>query len=74
MFFKRRNKVRKFFYNYSTVTSEDRHKTNHGEGIKVLNLKQMVQRSPIALAQIKVRDTSKSLLNEICLIIYSSHQ
>ena len=34
----------------------------------------MVQRLPIALAQLKSGNTSQNLLNEICQIIYSLHQ
>ena len=71
--FKAPNKVNKLF-DYSTITSEDRYKTNHGGGIKILNSKQIVQRWPIALAQTKVGNTSKSLLNEICQIIYYLYQ
>ena len=35
--------------------------------------KQMLQRLPIALAQVKAGDTSENLLNEIRQIIYSAH-
>ena len=41
------------------------------EGIKILTPKQMLQRLPIALAQIKASSYSKSLLNEIRQIVYS---
>ena len=34
----------------------------------------MVQRLPIALAQVKVGDNSENLLNEIRQIVYSSYQ
>ena len=34
----------------------------------------MLQRSPIALAQVKAGNTSKNLLNEIRQIIYSLYQ
>ena len=34
----------------------------------------MLQRSPIALAQVKADNTSKNLLNEIRQIIYSLYQ
>ena len=42
--------------------------------IKILTLKQMLQRLPIALAQAKVGNTSEKLLNEIRQIIYSLYQ
>ena len=34
----------------------------------------MLQRIPIALAQVKVHKTSQNLLNKICQIIYSLDQ
>ena len=36
-----------------------------GKEIKILTPKQMLQRLPIALAQVKAGDTSENLLNEI---------
>ena len=41
--------------------------------LKVLKPRQMLQRSPIALAQVKKGNNSKSLLNEIRQIFYSLH-
>ena len=41
---------------------------------KILTPKQMLQRLPIALAQVKAGETSKNLLNEIKKIIYSSNR
>ena len=38
---------------------------------KILSPKQMIQRLPIALAQVKAGNTSEKLLNEIRQIIYS---
>ena len=40
-------------------------------GLKILTPKQMLQRLPIALAQTKAGNNSKSLLNEIRQIVYS---
>ena len=46
--------------------------------IKILTLKQMLQRLPIALAQVKAKNTSNNLLNEIrqnvCLFIHCNEQ
>ena len=42
--------------------------------LKIITPKKMVQRLPIALAQLKSGNTSENLLNEICQIIYSLHQ
>ena len=45
-----------------------------GTGLKVLSPKQMLQRLPIALTQIKSGNNSESLLNKIRQIVYSSYQ
>ena len=42
-----------------------------GTGIKILTPNQMLQRLPIALAQIKAGNNSESLLNEIRQIVHS---
>ena len=52
-----REKVIKLFHHYSTTVSEAKYKTINGEGIKILTLKQMLQRLPIALAQVKAGNT-----------------
>ena len=40
-----------------------------GTGLKILTPKQMLQRLPIALAQVKASNNSESLLNEIRQIV-----
>ena len=40
------------------------------ETLKTLIPKQMLQRLPIVLAQVKACNTSEKLLNEICQIIH----
>ena len=45
-----------------------------GTGLKILSPKQMLQRLPIALAQIKAGNNSESLLNEIRQIVYSLYR
>ena len=45
-----------------------------GTGLKILTTKQMLQRLPIALAQVKAGNNSESLLNEITKIVYSLYQ
>ena len=47
--------------------------TDHSK-LKTLTPKQMVQRLPIALSQVKAGNNSKNLLNEIRQIVYSLHQ
>ena len=46
---------------------------NHSR-LKVLTPKQMLQRLPIALAQVKAGNNSESLLNEIRQIVYFLYQ
>ena len=46
---------------------------NHSK-LKILSPKQILQRLPIALAQVKAGNNSESLLNEIKQIIYSLNQ
>ena len=41
-----------------------------GKGLKILTLKQMLLKLPIALAQIKSGNNSEGLLNEIKQIVY----
>ena len=45
------------------------HKAKQGKGLKILAPKQMFQRLPIALAQVKAGNTSENLLNEIRQLI-----
>ena len=47
--------------------------TNNSK-LKILTPKQMLQRLPIALAQVKAGNNSENLLNEIRQIIYSLYQ
>ena len=44
--------------------SEAKIKAVKGEGLKILTPKQMLQRLPIALAQVKAGNNSESLLNK----------
>ena len=45
-----------------------------GKGLKILTPKQMLERLPIVLAQVKAGNNSESLLNEIRQIVYSLYQ
>ena len=45
-----------------------------GTGLKIITPKQMLQRLPIALAQIRAGNNSEGLLNEIRQIVYSLYQ
>ena len=53
-----REKVIKLFDDYSRSVSEAKYKTKYGEGLKILTPKQMLQRLPIAVAQVKAGNTS----------------
>ena len=48
--------------------------SKHGKGLKILIPKQMLERLPIALAQVKTGNTSEKLLNQIRQIIYSLYR
>ena len=77
MLYKARNKVIKFYDDYSLMMSEAKSKAKQNEtkgtGLKILT-KQMLQRLPIALAQVKAGNNSENLLNEIRQVIYSLYQ
>ena len=73
MLYKARNEAIKF-YDYSSMMSETKLKATKGTGFKILTRKQMLQRLPIALAQVKAGNNSESLLNEIRQIVYSLYQ
>ena len=45
-----------------------------GKGLKILTPKQMLQRLPIALAQVKAGNNSENLLNETRQFVYSLYQ
>ena len=54
--------------------SRNIYESKQGTGLKILIPKQMLQRLPIALAQIKAGNNSESLLNEIRQIVYFLYQ
>ena len=66
--------VIKWFNDCSSIISETKYRTKHGEDLKILTPKQMLQRLPIALAQVKAGNTSENLHNKIRQIIYSLHR
>ena len=45
-----------------------------GTGLKRLTSKQMLERLPIALAEVKAGNNSEKLLNELRQIVYSLYQ
>ena len=72
MFYKARSKAIKFYDGYSLMMSEAKTKAAKRTGLKILTPKEMLQRLPISLAQVKAGDNSESLTNEIRQIVYSS--
>ena len=68
------NHKKNLFDDYSRIVSEAKYKSKYGEGLKILTPKQMLQRLPIALAQVRAGNTSESLPNEIRQILYSLYQ
>ena len=56
------------------MLSEAKAKATKRTGLKILTPKQILQRLPIALAQVKAGNNSESLLNEIRQIVYSLYQ
>ena len=77
-FYKFREEVINFFRDYIEMLSDANYNAKQnetkGKGLKVLTPKQMLQRLPIALAQVKAGNNSESLLNEIRQIVYSLYQ
>ena len=77
MLYKARNEAIKFYDDYSLMLPEAKYKAKNktsGKGLKVLTPKQMLQRLPIALVQVKAGNYSQNLLNEIRQIVYSLYR
>ena len=68
------NHKKNLFDDYSRIASEAKYKSKYGEGLKILTPKQMLQRLPIALAEVRAGNTSENLRNEIRQILYSLYQ
>ena len=62
------------FNDYTKTVYEAKYKTKYGKVLKMLSSKQMLQRLPRALAQVKASNTSENLLNEVRQIIYNLYQ
>ena len=56
------------------MMSDAKYRVTKATGLKILTPKQMLQRLPIALAQVKVGNNSENLLNETRQIVYSLYQ
>ena len=64
-----REKVVQLFNNYAKDMSRNIYESKQGKILKILTPKQMLQRLPIAFAQIKAGNNSETLLNEIRQIV-----
>ena len=77
-FYNSREEVINFFREYIEMLSDANYNAKQnkteGKGLKILTPKQMLQRLPIALAQVKAGHNSESLLSEIRQIVYSLYQ
>ena len=73
-----RQKIIDLLNDNSKIRSESIYKSKQNEskgaGLKILTPKQMLQRLPIALAQVKAGNNSENLLNEIRQVVYSLYQ
>ena len=74
MLYKARNEAINFFDDFSLMVSDAKNKATKGTGLKILTPKQLFQRLPIALAQVKAGNNSENLLNEIRKIVYYLYQ
>ena len=67
MLYKARSEAIKFYDDYSSVMSVVKNKATKGTRLKILTPKQMLQRLPIILAQVKADNNSRQ-------IVYSLYQ
>ena len=50
------------YNNYGKIRSEAKHKSNYWKGLKIPTSKQMLQKLPIALAQVKAGNNSRKFI------------
>ena len=77
-FYNSREEIINSFRDYIEMLSDANYDTKQNETkgtwLKILSPKQILQRLPIALAQVKAGNNLESLLNEIRQIVYSLYQ
>ena len=61
MLYRARNQAIKFYDDHSSMMSDAKYRATKGTGLKILTIKQMLQRLLIALAQVKAGNNSESL-------------
>ena len=69
-----RNEAIKFMDDYNSMIREPKRKAIEEKELKLLTPKQIIQRFPIALAQVKAGNNSENVLNENRKIVYSLYQ
>ena len=76
MFYNPRDNAIGFIRDYAGMILEAKKQAREqeGTGLKILTTNQMLKRLPIALAQVKADNNSKSLLIEIRQIVYSLYR
>ena len=74
MFLNGKNDAIKFVEDYGSMILEAKRKATEGEGLKILTPKQMLQRLPIALSQVKAGNNSENLSNEIRQTVQSLYK
>ena len=77
--YKARDETIKFYDDYSSIVSDAKNQAiketiQRGSGLKILTPKQLLQRLPIALAQVKSGNNLENLLNEVRQIVYALYQ
>ena len=60
MLYNARNEAIKFYDDYSSMMSDAKYRATKGTVLKILTPTQMLQRLPIALAQVKATNNSES--------------
>ena len=61
----------KFYNDFFKMVHKSAYDAKHAKGLKIVTPKQMLQKLPIALAQVKTVNTSENLLSEIKQNLYS---
>ena len=69
-----RNDPINFIKSYGPKILETKRRAKNEIGLKMLPLKQMLQRLPMALSQVQAGNNTENLLNEIRQIVYSLYK
>ena len=77
-FYNSREEVINFFRDYIEMLSDANYDSKQNEtkgtGLKILTPKQMLQRLPIALAQVKAGNSSESLLGKLFILCINQNK